>query len=224
MTKQSHKTSVVLSIIAAGVLSTSAHAQYRNEIYGAVGTEGVGLGYGYGINKYFNARAEVDGFGLSHGFSAGDLHYDADLKLVHGALLADFFPAPSVVPLRLTAGILVGNDELSGDATSMNGTYTLNGVTVPTNGESIHARLRFPTVRPYIGLGFGHNPSAKKGFSVAFDAGVAFGKPRVSFDVPGDIAAAAGPQNVAAEEQSLQSKADKVSVYPIVKVAVTYRF
>jgi hypothetical protein len=212
----------VLLVGAATIGGSAAHAQSA-EVYGAVGTEGLGAGLGYSFNRYTNLRAEVDGFALSHDFTAGDLHYDAKLKLLHGALLGDFFPAPSVFPIRLTAGILVGGDNVNGTATSMNGTYTLNGVTVASGGETINAKLKFPTVRPYIGLGFGHNPTTK-GLSVAFDAGVAFGKPRVSFDVPANIAAAAGQSNVDAEEQSLQDKANKFKVYPIVKVAVTYRF
>ncbi|WP_241299468.1 hypothetical protein [Burkholderia stabilis] len=217
------KRSVVLIAFAAGIAST-AQAQSRNEIYGSAGTEGLGIGYGYGINKNFGARVEVNGFSYSRGFNAGDLHYNANIRLVHASLLGDFFPAPSVVPIRLTAGVLIGGDQLSGDATSSQGTYSINGVTVPTDGETIHAKLKFPTVRPYVGIGFGHNPNGKAGLSMAFDAGVAIGKPSVSFDVPAGIANAAGAQNVAAEEQNLQSKANKLPVYPIVKVSLTYRW
>ncbi|WP_321817054.1 MULTISPECIES: hypothetical protein [unclassified Paraburkholderia] len=193
------------------------------EVYGGVGTDGIGLGAGYGISSHFGARAEVDGFHLAHNFSAGDLHYDASLTLIHGGLFADFFPAPSVFPVRLTAGVLVGGDNLSGDATSTSGTYSFNGTTVDTNGESVHAKLKYPTLRPYLGIGFGHNPN-KRGLSMAFDAGVAYGKPKVSFDVPADIVSAAGQENVNAEESQLQSKANKLRFYPIVKVSVTYRF
>ncbi|KAH0438497.1 hypothetical protein [Paraburkholderia fungorum] len=214
---------VLTTILIAGVAST-AHAQSHNEVYGSVGTEGVGLGYGYGISQNFGARVEVNGFGFSHNFSAGDLNYNANLRLIHGALLGDYFPAPHAFPIRLTAGLLIGDDQLAGDATSSDGTYTINGVTVASGGETIHARIKFPTVRPYVGFGFGHNPTAKKGLSMAFDAGVAIGKPSVSFDVPANIANAAGAENVAAEEQNLQSKANKFPVYPIVKVSLTYRF
>ena len=214
----------LVSFFFGAAMASAAVAQAQSaEVYGGVGTEGIGAGAGYSFNSYTNFRAEVDGFSLSRNFSAGDLHYDAKLKLTHGALLGDFFPAPAVFPIRITAGMLIGDDQVSGNATSQTGTYTINGVTVPTNGESINARLRFPTVRPYLGIGFGHNPN-HKGLSMAFDAGVAYGKPRVSFDVPADIAAAAGTQNVNAEEQSLQSKANRLKFYPIVKVAVTYRF
>ncbi|BCF95363.1 hypothetical protein [Paraburkholderia largidicola] len=216
------KAVIATLLVGAAVVGGNAHAQSA-EVYGSVGTEGIGAGLGYSFNRYTNVRAEVDGFALSHDFTAGDLSYDGKVKLLHGALLGDFFPAPAVFPIRLTAGILVGDDRVDATASSMNGTYTLNGVTVPAGGETINARLRFPTVRPYLGFGFGHNPSTK-GLSVAFDAGVAFGKPRVSFDVPANIASAAGQENVDAEQQSLQDKANRLKVYPIVKLAVTYRF
>jgi opacity protein-like surface antigen len=221
--KKNFKSMLLAMVVGASALGASAAHAQSVEVYGGAGTDGVGAGLGYSFNSYTNLRGEVDGFSLSHDFTAGGLHYDANLKLIHGALLGDFFPAPTVFPIRLTAGLLVGGDNVNGTATSMNGTYTINGVTVPTEGESINAKLRFPTVRPYLGLGFGHNPN-KKGLSVAFDAGVAFGKPSVSFNVPANIVASAGQANVNAEEQSLQSKADDLKVYPIVKVALTYRF
>lgn len=217
------KTMISALLVGVATLGNSmVHAQSA-EVYGGIGTDGMGAGVGYAFNGSTNVRAEIDGFSLSRNFTAGDLHYAANLKLLHGALLGDFFPAPSTFPIRLTAGILIGGDRVSGTATGTNGTYTINGVTVPDGGQSIHARLRPPTVRPYLGLGFGHNPNTK-GLSAAFDAGVAFGRPRVSFDVPANIVAAAGQENVDAEKQNLQSKANRLKFYPIVKVAVTYRF
>ncbi|CAH0446847.1 hypothetical protein LMG10661_02910 [Ralstonia syzygii subsp. syzygii] len=129
----------------------------------------------------------------------------------------------ATTPVRLTAGVLVGDDRIDGTATSQSGTYTINGVSVSSAGESVTAKLRFPAVRAYLGIGFGHNPRTK-GLSVAFDAGMAFGKPSVSFNVPPNIAAAAGASNVSAEEQNLQSKANNLKFYPILKAAVTYRF
>jgi hypothetical protein len=213
-----------LVAVFAGLATMFAATAHANEVYGNVGTEGLGIGYSQALGSRDNIRAEFDGFSIGHDFNAGDLHYDAKLKLYHGAIYGDFFPAPSIVPFRFTAGVLIGGDNLAGDATSMSGTYTFNGVTVPTNGETVHAKASFPTVRPYLGIGFGHTPKASKGFSAFFDAGVAFGKPHIDFDVPSDIVAAAGQNNVNAEEQQLQDKADKLRFYPIVKVGITYRF
>ncbi len=86
------------------------------------------------------------------------------------------------------------------------------------HGESVHATAKFPVVRPYLGIGLGHTPTARKGFSMFCDAGVAYGKPRVDFDVPANIVAEVGQANVDAEEQQLQDKADKLRFYPVVKV------
>lgn len=120
---------------------------------------------------------------LSHTFTSDSTQYDANLRLIHGSAFADFFPAASIVPIHLSAGVIFGGDQITGDATpGALGTYTINGVTVtPTDGEKISAKLEWPTVRPYVGIGFGHNPVAKPGFSFATDLGVAFGKPSVTY-------------------------------------------
>ncbi|CAB3780218.1 hypothetical protein [Pararobbsia alpina] len=214
---------VAVALAVATLAIVAAPAAYAQEIYTNVGTEGLGAGYGYSINSFVNVRGEFNGMAFSRSFDAGDAHYDGKVNLYHGGLYADVFPVPAIIGFRVTAGLLIGGDNISADATSMSGTYTINGVTVPTNGEVIHAKAKFSAVRPYLGIGFGHNPM-NRGLSMFFDAGVAFGKPSVSYDVPADIAAAAGPQNVAAEEASLQDKANNLSVYPIIKVGLSYRF
>ncbi|TKC80345.1 hypothetical protein FAZ69_28945 [Trinickia terrae] len=214
---------LVVSLIAAFAACSGSMAR-ASEVYGQVGTEGFGIGYGYSFASMANVRAEFNGFSFSHSFTAGGLQYDATLNLYHGGLYGDFFPAPTILPFRLTAGVLLGGDNLDATATAMSGTYTINGTTYSSLGEQIHAKVKYPAVRPYIGFGFGHSPLAKKGFSMFFDAGVAYGKPHVDFNVPADIVAEAGQANVNAEEQELQNKANNWKFYPIVKIGVTYRF
>jgi hypothetical protein len=208
----------------AGVTTLYGPLALADEVYGQIGTEGAGIGYGHVLGSLANVRAEFNGVSFSHSFNSGGLHYDGTATLAHAGLYGDFFPAPSVVPFRLTAGVLIGGDNVDATATSMSGTYTINGVAYPTLGETIHAKATFPVVRPYLGIGFGHSPLATKGFSMFFDAGVAYGRPHVDFNVPADIVAEAGQANVNAEEQSLQNSADRLRFYPIVKVGVTYRF
>lgn len=214
----------LLVTVAAVSTALSAPLAHAHEVYGQIGTEGLGIGFSEPLGTRDNVRAEFNGFTFSHGFNTNDLHYDGKVNLYHGGLYLDFFPAPNTIGFRLTAGMLIGGDNIDATATSMTGTYTINGVNYSTLGESIHAKARFPTVRPYLGIGFGHTPVAQKGFSAFFDAGVAFGRPHVDFDVPADIVAEAGQENVDAEKQELQDKADKLRFYPIVKVGVTYRF
>jgi len=214
----------LLASCLVGVAVLSGPAAQAHEVYGQVGTEGLGIGYGYSFSTFGNVRAEFNGFSISHSFTSGGQRYDGKLNLAHAGLYLDFFPAPTVVPFRLTAGVLLGGDNIDATASSMSGTYTINGVPYSTNGETVRARADFPTARPYIGIGFGHTPTAKKGFSMFFDAGVAYGRPDVTLNVPADIVAEAGQANVDAEEQQLQHQADRLRFYPIVKIGVSYRF
>jgi len=213
-----------LALAIIGVAAMFASAAQANEIYGQVGTEGAGIGFAYALNARVNARTEVDGFSFSHNFDAGGIRYDARIKLLHTGEYIDFFPAPTVAPVRLTVGVLTGNDTIDGTATGLNGSVNINGTSYAAAGESIHAKATFPTVRPYVGIGLGHTPTAQKGFSMFADVGVAFGRPHLDYDVPADIVAAAGQANVDAEKQALQDKVNNARFYPIVKVGVTYRF
>jgi opacity protein-like surface antigen len=215
----------LLIAVAASIAALSAPLVHAREIYGQVGTEGVGIGYSEPLGTHDNVRAEFNGISFSHSFDAGQLHYDGTAHIYHGGLYLDFFPAPSTIGFRLTAGALIGGDHVDATATSLTTTYTYHGTTYSTLGENIRAKARFPTVRPYIGIGFGHTPVAAKGFSAFFDAGVAYGRPTIDqFDVPANIVAAVGQAAVDQQKQDLQDKADKLRFYPIVKVGVTYRF
>ncbi len=225
MEVKSFKRLFAVASIAALALGAEAAQAGPNEIYGGVGTDGVSAGVGHAFNSNLAVRAEVGGFALSHTFKSDGQDYSAHVRLIHGGAFADVFPFPTHVPVHLTVGALIGGDQVSGDAVpAANGTYRINGVTVPGFGQTVSARLKWPTVRPYIGLGLGHNPTAKAGLSVAADIGVAYGTPHVSFDVPPLVSAAAGANNVAAAEQELRDKAHDLRFYPIVKIVLTERF
>lgn len=220
----SSKTWTGAAALAILLATTGAHAR---EIYGDVGTEGVGIGYAQPLGTRDNIRVEVHGFKLSRSFSAGDTRYDGTARIAHAGIYGDFFPAPTVIPFRLTAGVLLGSDEINATATSLTQTYAGHlppGISLSGLNQPIHATARFPAVRPYLGIGFGHTPVAKPGFSAFFDAGVAYGRPHFSYDVPADVALFAGPKVVSEEEQQLEDKLKKLRFYPVVKLGVTYRF
>ncbi|MGF6440507.1 hypothetical protein [Paraburkholderia youngii] len=221
--KKLHQLALALALALAASAASAATA-HATEVYSQVGTGGIGIGAGISVTSMANVRAEFNGFAFSKNFSAGDLDYDGNVTLAHAGLFAGFFPAPSVVPFHLTAGLLIGNDNVSGDASPTNNTFTINGVTVSGDDEKIHARVKLPTVRPYVGIGFGHSPVGKAGFSMFCDLGVAYGKPQVDFNVPADVAAAAGPENVAAQADALRQKAERYKWYPYAQTGVRYKF
>ena len=207
--------------LAVAMLACAAHA-HAIEMYGTVGTEGLGYGVGVGITRNIGARADINGLALSHSFTAGEVRYNGKARFVHGGIYADFFPAPASFPIRLSAGVLVGNDRVDLVGHAMQDVYVYRGVAYPTAGQSVNGRIKLPTVRPYLGIGFGHTPDATPGWSMSFDAGVAYGKPTVELDVPPLITAVVGQATVDDQRQQLQDKANRLKFYPIVKLGVTY--
>jgi hypothetical protein len=208
------------ALIAASVFATAAHAA---EVYLQGGTQGVGVGYAQPLTSWAGLHADLNGFGLSHKFSAGNMNYDGQVHLLSGGTYLDLFPIKSSA-FRLTAGLLFNNDYVRGDAVSQNGTYNINGTTYSAPGATVSAKVSYPTVMPYLGLGFGHKPEATRGFGFTADIGVAYGKPRVGYNVSPELVAIAGADNVYAEEQKIRNSVNRYRLYPIVQVGVTYRF
>jgi hypothetical protein len=210
-------------LVFVGALALSAAAPVMaQEVYLQGGTQGVGVGAAFGLSSWLGVHADVDGFGLSHNFHAGQNEFAAHLSLRQGGAYLDLFPF-SGSGFRLTGGVLLNDDELSGDAVPTNGTYNFNGQLVPAiPGQSAHLSVKYPTAMPYLGLGFGHKPSGK-GFGVTADLGVAYGRPRVDFSVSPELAALAAA-NVAQEEGQIRDSIEHYQFYPILQIGVSYRF
>jgi hypothetical protein len=213
--------------LLTGLAMGAAHAQdltHIGDLYLQGGTQGVGLGYAFPVTPWFGMHADINGFGLAHQFTSGDVNYDAHLHLLSGGTYLDLFPFRDS-GFRVTAGAMFSDDTLSGNAVPTNGTYTFNGTTVVAPpGTGVSATVRYPTVRPYFGLGFGHKPTASSGFGFVADLGFAYGTPHVDYDVSPDLVTAAGANNVAAEEQNLENTASHWRFYPVLQVGVSYHF
>ncbi|HDR8909180.1 hypothetical protein [Burkholderia multivorans] len=208
------------ALVAASAIATVAHAR---EVYLQGGTQGIGIGYAHPITSWAGVHADINGFGLSRNFSAGNLDYDAHLHLFNAGTYLDLFPFQSS-SFRVTAGLLFNDDYLSGNAVSHDGFYKINGTSYFAPTATVSARVKYPTVMPYLGLGFGHKPVTTRGLGFTADIGVAYGRPHVDFNVSPDLVAIAGANNVNAEEQQLRNKADRYRIYPIVQIGMTYRF
>jgi hypothetical protein len=93
--------------------------------------------------------------------------------------------------------------------------------------DTATATAEYPTVMPYFGIAFGHQPSAK-GFGFITDIGVAYGVPRTTYTLSPSLTQHAGPlfaqQNASTGAQELSDKARRYRLYPIVQIAVSYRF
>ena len=122
-----------------------------------------------------------------------------------------------------TGGALIGSRKFDGNATSLGNTVVLNGVTYPVSpGDALDFDARFPTVTPYLGLGYGHRAGA--GLQLYADAGVAYGRPKVTLSPTASLAAEVSPTDLLAEQQSVQDKADHYRAYPVLKIGLSYGF
>jgi hypothetical protein len=74
-----------------------------------------------------------------------------------------------------------------------------------------------------LAIGYGHN-ARTKGFSFIADIGLAYGKPKMEYGLPAGFEEEVGADNVAAQEAKWQETANRVRIYPVVKVGAAYRF
>lgn len=207
--------------VLAVTLPTSVMAQ---EVYLQGGTQGGGIGAALPLTSWLGVHADLNGFNYSHEFHAGGNKFDGDLKVRHGGLYLDLFPIPNT-GFRVTAGALFNRDRLDGTIVPENGAYKINGTSVPASlfpGQTASVEARFPTVMPYAGLGWGHKP-VSKGFGFVADIGVAYGKPSVDFNTPAGLAQLI-PTQLKEEEDSIRHSIQKVKIFPIVQIGISYRF
>ncbi len=209
------------------LLTGICHAQDRPDIGLAAkgGTLGVGLESTIAINPNFNARFGFNWLSYDDDDTYSGINYDYDLDLLNVPLLVDWHPQGG--GFRVTAGIIVNNNELEivGKATS--GTFTIDD-TVYTAAQvgSLKGDVDFNAIAPYIGIGYGNAVGKDKKWSIALDLGVMFqGSPDVGLAASGPIATDPTFQSeLARERASLEDDIDEFEYYPVIMIGVSYKF
>ncbi|RFU48338.1 hypothetical protein [Paraburkholderia sp. DHOC27] len=205
---------------AIALFAASAGAQ---EVYVQGGSLGAGIGASMPLNSWAGVHAELEGFGLSHNVNVDGNQYDGRLTLLQGGLYLDLFPFKSS-GFRVTTGVLINGDHLDADAVpNADGNYKIGSSYVPAVGPAPSAEASLPHAMPYLGIGYGHKP-VSKGFGLTFDLGVAYGRPRVSYNVPEIYTLFTTQANIDQEEQNITNKVNRYRVYPVAQIGVTYRF
>lgn len=191
-----------------------------------VGTLGVGIDVSTPINNSFAFRVNVNGATYSHSASEEDIDYDADLKFSNAGVLVDYFPFESV-GFHLSAGAYYNANKIEAQA-QPNGTLTIDDVDYDASQiGSLDAKLDFDKFAPYVGLGWG-NDSRSEGFGFSLDLGVLVGKTNVDLTatrgVVDDATWAEIQNSVENEKAQLDDNLDKLNVYPVIMVGITYTF
>jgi hypothetical protein len=213
--------------ISLGSVSAMANA---GEIYLKGGFLGVGAGYAHGVNERFTLRGDVTTIGnYSKNGTSSDFDYKGRLKNDTANLYGDWFPFAN--GFRLTAGLNVRDTRITAKARpNSSGEITIGDTTITFDGgDTADAKVKYPDVTPYIGIGWGHNVAQRKSGSWGFvaDAGVSIGKPKVSFDVSNSVRAKLGADasaEIDKQRDEIKDKLGKYNVFPTVYVGVSYVF
>jgi len=234
------KTAALLPV-ACG-LFLAAHSASAQEVYGKVGVLGIGAGYSHSINQHFGVRADFSTVGTYETDGTADnLKYDAEFKANQLGLYGDYFPFGG--SFRLTAGLHSRKLEASIIGRHDGGSITIGGIDV-SNGlddnDTATGKVKWDSVAPYIGIGWGHHAKEGRGFGFIADIGVSFGSPKTSLGVSSslygklDDAADAlnlipgNNYNVDAEIEKQRKEIDDdvagISIFPHLFIGISYRF
>jgi hypothetical protein len=188
------------------------------------GTLGGGADAIVKVNDRLNARVGGNFFQYSYDGTESDIKYDFDAQLFTIEALLDWFPFQN--GFHVSGGALFNQNELDADAQN-SASYTIGNTTyTAAQVGSLHGNIDFNEVAPYLGIGWG-TPFGKEGhWSFLFDIGAMYqGKPNVDLTANGTLASnAAFLTDIQREEENLQDQLDKFQVYPIVSLALAYRF
>ncbi len=217
-------------LAAIVTLAAAAGPVAAQEVYFTGGFPGVGGGVAFTVTDNIGVRGQFTTLGTRTGTGVREgVDFDAKLKSDQIGIYGDWFPARGV--FRVTAGLSSNNVTFDGTARpNSNGTITVNNTTVPFNGaDSYSVKVEYSPVTPYVGVGWGHNPTAK-GWGFVADVGVHVGKFKATSSASASLVAkltAAGvnaQQEIDAQTKKVQDNVDKISLLPALSVGVSYRW
>jgi hypothetical protein len=213
--------SFIKTTIALATIASACAASHAGEVYGGIGFPGYTLGYSQPYGNTVTLRGEFAG-GLSankNGLREG-VNYNGSFKSNRIGAYADWHPGGS--GFHLTGG-LAAND-IKFDLKSNGGSGTIGGQAVNLTGEYFNVQLKYPTVTPYLGLGYGHKPVTDKGLGFFINAGVTIGTFKVNYDTSVVASGKATQAQVDTEVQKVRDGVNKLSVLPAASIGLTYRF
>ncbi|AGX88465.1 hypothetical protein [Candidatus Symbiobacter mobilis] len=204
-------------------LAAAGSAAQAHELYAGVGLPGlVELGYAFPMARNWGVRAEFAG-GLKadkNGEREG-VNYLGEIRSNRVGLLADWFPFES--GFRLVGGLTV-NDIKANLRGVGAGTATINSKTVDMTGETFNVDVRFPSVTPYVGIGYGHHLRDTKGWGFHADLGVMVGSFNTKVETTLVDSGKVDQADIDAETQDLRDSLNSHSILPSLSLGVTYTY
>ena len=206
------------------------------------GTLGLGVNAGYDFSNDLAIRGLVNYFNLDFEKEKAGNEYDGELDLRSVGLVLDWHPFWGA--FRLSGGAFLNNNQVSASAESVSGEgLDIGGFTYPD--AKLNFRMDFAKTAPYLGIGW-TSGRGRGGLTFTADIGALIrSAPRVSAngqadgcdftvsregDAEVDCSGVAGlvegelRSNLEREHRELRDALDKLKVYPVVSLGVSYRF
>jgi hypothetical protein len=187
---------------------------------GAQGSGIISLGPHFTVGLAYNDDVGIE---LKKDFTVDNVDYTGQAKLNSLLGTLNFFPAVESL-FHISAGVALNGNEVTDTVNPVNGFVDINGVPVPIAafGGSITGTSKFEPVAPYLGIGFGGNPSkrfADGHLFVDFNLGVLYqGKTTTTLNSANGLL---NPQvNELASE--IDNEASPYQLYPVVGLTLYY--
>jgi len=210
------------------LLSPLACAQKESNnflLYSIAGSTGIGLGLAKEMKNGLILRAEITSLSKSIQTAQDGIDYKGKIQLSSTALYADFHPFDS--SFHISTGLNIKPSNITLGANTNNGLVTVNGQTYSLSGpQSLNANISFPTLMPYVGLGWGfERVSSSTGLSFNTDLGFDFGKMNANLSATSDLNNLPGfKDNLSAQSQKLSTSVSAVRFFPVVKFQLGYAY
>ncbi|MFO7646807.1 hypothetical protein [Halomonas campaniensis] len=215
-----------LSAALLGAASGAQAADSRVTVSAIAGTTGLGADVSWRFHERLGVSAQyAGGLDWDGDYETDDVMYEGDLNLSAGALKLDFYPFAG--RFYLTAGAMLPDMEANVRGRA-NGSqeFEVGGETYNSDdiGQLVGKLTIADGVQPYAGLGW--RSSHRSGFGMFSEIGV------MATNVDVSLSSSRGYENgnsdfreaLRREEQDLKDDAEKLSVYPVALIGISYTF
>lgn len=226
------KKTLLVAAIAA-LASTGVMADVGLGVGVKISTLGIGLDLTRAVTDSINVRGNMNYAAYDYNTSENSIDYRAKLKLQTIGVLADWHPLNN--GFRVSGGLYLNGNKATLNAKPAAGsTITMNGTTYSMDADGVNSangEVKFDSIAPYIGLGWGNAISKDSNWGVVADLGLMYqNSPKVSLDVQcgANISGTATCDQIqadaAAARAQLSSNIDSYKWYPVLSVGLSYRF
>jgi hypothetical protein len=175
------------------------------------------------VPRALNLRVGASFFPYTTDFDEEGISYNARLKLSAIPIALDAFPFKNW--FRISGGVVINLNEVTGTARSAEGTVDLGGTTYNLSSlGQLNGKVKFNRASPYFGLGF-NNPIKKSGHLGFFtDLGVMYhGNPKASLTVTNQSIPGL-QQSIDKEVQEVNQDLEGFSWFPVIQFGLSYKF